>query len=206
MKKNFIFLGLSVLILSTYASADGLKNSLTNMMSADEPVSMVDLGNINLNAKPKVQPLKKKKRGKSATVAWVNKHKILKKEADVYLSKRTKGKLKDMDSLPLKQQNRLIHEMALPYLAMDAAKKELSSIEKETILTRAWIQKEAQKVKISEDEVQTVYRQMKQKSLDQNSTEPIPTFETVKVQLRSQMIEKKIISNVMKDVKIKISE
>lgn len=206
MKKNFIFLGLSVLILNSYASADSLKNSLTNMMNTDESVPMVDLGNISLNAKPKIVAPQKKKRAKSAIVAWVNKHKILKKEADTYLSKRTKGKLKDMDSLPIKQQNRLIHEMALPYLAMDAANKELSSIEKETILTRTWIQKEAQKVKISEDDVKSVYRKMKQNALDQNSTEPIPTFERVKVQLRSQMIEKKIISNVMKDVKIEISE
>jgi len=53
MKKFFILIGLSVSVLSVAVSADALKNSLTNIMKTDDSPQMVDLGNINLNAKPK---------------------------------------------------------------------------------------------------------------------------------------------------------
>jgi len=205
MKKFFILIGLSVGMISSTVSADALKNSLTNIMNTKDSSSMVDLGNINLNAKPRPVKKVRKKRSSKAVVATINKHKIIKKDADNYIAQRTQGKIKNFDSLPPKQQKRLIQEMALPYLALDAAKEELSELEQQTILTRMWIQKESQTIQIKDEDVLTVYNQMKQQAIDNNATKQIPPFETVKDRLRLQMIEKSVITNLMKDVKIEVA-
>jgi len=71
-------------------SADGLKNSLTNMMNKkDTTPNMVDLSRLDVNAKPQVR--KPKTRSSKAVVATVNGTKIIKKNADAYLKKRTNG-------------------------------------------------------------------------------------------------------------------
>ena len=56
----------------------------------------------------------KKKRPKNAVVGKVGGRKILKKEADAFLSKATKGKIKDMDLLSPEQQKKLIASMPKP--------------------------------------------------------------------------------------------
>ena len=203
MKKNLIFIGL-VLIFSASASADALKNSLSNIMHTKKSSSLVDLGNIHLNAKPK--HVKKRKRSSKAIVAVVNKHKIVKKDADSYISLRTRGQIKDFDLLPKKQRTRLVKELAIPSLAADVAKEELNSLEKETALTRMLIQKEAQKITINDEEVMRVYTQMKQQALLNNSTQKVPAFEQIKEKLKSQIIEKRVMAQLMKDVKIQVIE
>ena len=199
-------MGVSVGLLSNIASADALKNSLSNIMKTDDSVPMVDLSNINLNAKPK--PVKRvvKNRSSKTVVGTVNGHKIIKKDADAYLSQRTKGKVSNYDAMPLKQRKMLLQEIGLPYLAYDMAKKELSELEKESVLNRAWMQKESRNIKINDADIETVYNQIKQQSIDANSTKPIPTFESIKERLRMQMIEKQMMSKLMKDVQIKVSE
>ena len=82
MKKFFIFLGLSLTCMVSPLSADALKNSLTNMLNEKETSSMVDLGSINLNGKPKPVQQVIKSRSSKAVIATVNGHKIIKKEAD----------------------------------------------------------------------------------------------------------------------------
>jgi hypothetical protein len=209
MKKFFILIGLT-LGLTSSVSADALKNSLTNMMNTKDSSSMVNLGAINLNAKPKPKPkpIKKmrKKRSSKTIVAIINRHKIIKKKADAYISRRTHGQIKDFDLLPKKQKRRLIKELALPFLVADAAKKELSSLEKQTLFTRTLMQKEAKKTKIKDNEVLAIYTQMKQQALDNNATQTIPPFEKIKERLRSQMIEKQVMTKLMKDVKIQVVE
>jgi len=205
MKKFFIFIGITLGLTST-VSADALKNSLSNIMNTKESSSMVDLGNINLNAKPKPVKKRRKKRSSKTVVATIDKHKIIKKDADAYISRRTRGQIKDFDLLPKKQRTRLIKEMALPFLAVDAAQKELSTLEKQTLFTRTLMQKEAQKTQIKDDEVLVVYTQMKQQAIDNNATQTIPPFEKVKERLRLQMIEKQVMTKLMKDVKIQVVE
>ena len=55
------------------------------MLNKKDTTPMVDLSNLSINAKP-VQP-KVKTRSSKAVVATVNGHKIIKKDADAYLSK-----------------------------------------------------------------------------------------------------------------------
>jgi len=206
MNKHIVITTLAVVLLTSSLYSDALKNSLTNIMKTDDSAQMVDLGNINLNAKPK--PVKKvhKNRGAETVIGTVNSHKIIKKDADAYLTQRTQGKVTNYDALPQKQQKMLIQEMGLPYMAYDAAKKELTELEKETALNRIWMQKEARKIEVKDDEVRIVYDQLKKQSVDHNNTKSIPTFEAIKDRLRMQMIEKKMITALMKDVKIKVAE
>jgi len=202
MKKIFILAGLSFGLLINSASADALTNSLTNMLNEKETSAMVDLGNIDLNAKPR--PVKQKVRSSKAVVATVNGHKIIKKEADTYLEQRTQGEVTNFDTLPPDQRSRLIQELALSVLMLDAAKKELSEEEKQAVYTRIWMQKEARKIKITDEQALDVYSQLKQQSEENNATGGIPPFKSIKDKLKIQMIEKTMISKLMKDVEIKV--
>jgi len=205
MKKIFIVFSVSFGLLVSLVSADELKNSLTNMLNKkDTSSSMVDLSNLNINAKPKPVEKVNKTRSSKAVVATVNGHKILKKEADAHLKKRTQGKVENFDHLPKKQRLRLIQEMAFPIVALESAEKELSKKEKEALYTRMWMQKEALKIKVTDEQVKEVYNQLKQRSEENNNTTNIPTFESVKDKMKLQMIEKQLIGKLMKDVEIKV--
>lgn len=199
-------MGTSVSLLSVSLYADALKNSLTNIMQTDDSTQMVDLGNINLNAKPK--PVKKvpKNRSGKTVIGTVNGHKIIKKDADKYLGQRTEGKVTNFDALPPNQQKMLLQEFALPILALDEANKELNDLQKQTVFTRVWMQKEASKIEIKDEEIHAVYDQLKQQSVDNNDTRAIPAFEAIKDRLRMQMVERRIMSELMKDVKIEVAE
>ena len=118
MKRYLIVLSLSLGLFVNSVSADALKNSLTNMLNEKETSSMVNLSGISLDGKPKVIPELQKSRSANAVVATVNRHKILKKEADEHLKKRTQGKVSDFDRLPEEQRLRIIQELSLPILAL----------------------------------------------------------------------------------------
>jgi len=200
MTKIFMLLGLSLGLVISSASADDLKNSLTNMLNTKETSGMVDLGNINLDAKPK-QP---KTRSSNTVIATVNGHKIIKKEADNYLAQRTQGKVTDFDRLPPEQRPRLIQELALPVMVLDAAQKELSEEEKQAVFTRTWMQKEARKINITDEQALTVYNQLKQQAQENNATGNIPPFEAIKDKLKVQIIEKTMVEKLMKNAEIKV--
>lgn len=204
MKKLCVLVGVSLGLAVSSVSADALKNSLTSIMNESEAPSMVDLSNINLNAKPKPVKKVRKTRSSKAVVATVNGHKILKKDTDAYLSERTGGKVSNFDNIPPNQQNRLVHEMSLPILVADAADKALSDEEKQAVYTRTWMQREALKMKISDDQVLEVYNQISQEAKDNNNTANIPAFDTIKDKLRIQMIEKKIVGKLVENIKIEI--
>lgn len=206
MKKLFVLIGITTMVLNTTLSADALKNSLTNIMNTDDSTNLVNLSNINLNAKPK--PVKKVhiNRDDSAVIATVNGHPVIKKDADGYLRQRTKGKVSNFDKISSQQQKMLLQELSLPILALEAARNELTDLEKQTIFTRAWMQKEASVINIKDEDIQSVYDTLKQQSIDTNDTRTIPPFEQIKENLRVQMIEKSIMTGLMKDVKIEVAK
>ena len=204
MKKIFASSALVLSLLSTGIYADALKNSLTNFMNTKETSAVVDLGHINLNAKPKHKKPKIKHHTSKSTIATVNGHKIIKKDADKYLAQRTQGKIKNFDMIPRQQQKRLISELAFPMMVLDAAKKELSAEEIQSVYNSVWMKKEAQKIEIKEGDILKVYHQIKQDALDHNETRSLPEFDEIKGRLKMQMIEKRIIGNLMKDVQIEV--
>ena len=205
MNKYLVVLSLSFGLVVSTVSADALKNSLTNMLNEkDTSPSMVNFGNLDINGKPKPVQTVRKTRSSKAVVATVNGHKILKKEADAHLKKRTQGKMSNFDLLPKKQRLRLIQEMSLPVIALDTAKKELSATEKEAIFSRIWMQKEAAKIKITDEQVKAVYDQLKQRSEENNETKKIPTFESIKDRMKLQMTDKQMVGKIMKNVEIQV--
>jgi len=208
MKKYLVVLSVSLGLFVGSVSADELKNSLTNMLlNEKEPSStMVNLSGISVDGKPKGIPELQKSRSANAVVATVNGHKVLKKEADAHIKKRTQGQITDFDRLPEEQRLRIIEELSLPILALDSAEKEISVQDKESLYTGIWMRKEASKIKITDEQIQAVYDQLKQRAVENNNTANIPPFDSIKDKLKSQMIEKKIIDKLMKDVKIKVED
>lgn len=204
MKKFLILTGVSAALLLSPIYADGLTNSLNNMLNEKETSSMVDLGRINLNGKPKPVQKVAKTRSSTSVIATVNGHKLIKKDADEYLNQRTQGKVTDSDKIPPQQRQRLIEELALPIIVMDAAEKELSAEEKQTVYNRMWMKKEASKIKITDEQALVEYNQLKKQSEESNSTVAIPAFESIKDRLKLQMIEKKMIGKLMENVEIKV--
>lgn len=205
MKNTFMLVGVSLgLTLSSLSAEDALKNSLTNMLNEKETPSMINLDNVSLD--PKDKPVQKVRKTRSAKteIATVNGHKIIKKEADTYLKQRTKGKVTDFDYLPSDQRSRLIQELALPIVVADAAKKELSEQEKQAAYTRAWMQREARKIKVTDEQAMELYNQLKQQAQENNATKNIPFFESIKERLKIQIIEKTLIDKLMKDAEIKV--
>ena len=199
MKKNLIIGIFSMSLLTTCVYADVLKNSLTNLMHTKDKSPVVDLGSINLNAKSKHH-------SKNDTIAIVDGNRLIKKDADKYLKQRTHGKIKDFDKISPQQQKILIREMAFPIVLLKVAKKELTADEIQNAYNNLWMQKTASKVNIKDDEARVIYDKIKQKSLDNNNTNPIPEFEVIKDRLKSQILEKRLIGNLMKDVTIKVAQ
>jgi hypothetical protein len=205
MNKNFIVLCTVAGLLASTASADGLKNSLTNMMNKKETTpAMVDLSNLSVNGKPRAPQAPVKTRSSKAVVATVNGHKIIKRDADAYLAKRTHGQVKNFDLLPKKQRIRLVQEMSVADIAADMAEKELTPQEKTAVLTRIWMQKEAKKINVTDAQVQEMYDTMTKRAAENNSTKPIPEFSAIKNNMKMQMTEKAIVGKLMNNVKITV--
>jgi len=110
MKKTILAMGLSLFVLDNPLAADALKNSLTNILNDKNSVGMVNLDNLSINGKPK-PTTHFKKRSPNTIISTVKGYKIRKKEADAFLNKVTKGKVKDYDRLPKKQRKMVIKEL-----------------------------------------------------------------------------------------------
>lgn len=189
---------IAILGSTLFLFSDGLSSSLNSMLD-EEPSDILSL---EQTIKPKTPKLKK--HSKKATVATVNGHKIRKREADKHLSTRTGGKLKDYDGLPLEQRKKLIEEMAIPMLAKKKAKKSLSLMDKKAIYGRIWIQKKSRSIKISKKELEAFYTLLKAQAKQENKLEQLADFSVLKERLRTQLVEKKIIDELMENVKIKV--
>jgi hypothetical protein len=200
--KSMIITGSMVGLSTIYLEADSLKQSLTQMLNEKETLpAMVNLQQLS---QPKKVVKKPYVRSSRSVVATINGMKVLKKEADGHLKERTKGKLANFDLLPKKQRMMLIRELALPKIILAEAKKELSTQEKESAYSRAWMQKQIANTKVTDDEIHRIYLQMKQDALDHNATQQIPPYEAIKERLRMQIIDRKVIGKLMKNINITI--
>ena len=107
----------SAFLIST-VSADALKNSLTNILNTKDSSGMVNLNGISVGAKPKRKVIKhvRKSRPASAVIGRYNDGKpVHKREADKYIKKATKGKIKDLDLLPKKQRLMVLKDLQRMY-------------------------------------------------------------------------------------------
>lgn len=120
MKKILLTLGLTLCFSVSSLSADALKNSLNNLMQEKDSTGMVNLNGVGVGAKPKPKVVKqaRKSRPASAIIGRYNDGKpVRKKEANAYLKKATKGKIKDLDLLPKKQRLMVLKDLKRIYAA-----------------------------------------------------------------------------------------
>jgi hypothetical protein len=139
----------------------------------------------------------------AATAGTVNGMKISVEEANEALNVLTKGQ-KTWAALPDDGKTQLIQMMAPAKLVAAESKKSLTKKEKEAALAGFWMQKSMAETQITDAEAQVAYNKMKEEAQKANSKEQIPTFEAVKNNIKMQLAQGKVVSNLMKNATIKV--
>jgi len=145
-----------------------------------------------------------KSRSSSTVIATVNGEEIQKREADSFLASVTAGKVKDFDKLDTKQRLVLIKDLAKPIVVKYAAENNLTKEEKETIFSKMWLTKQRKQISVSADEMLALYEAKKTKALADNPTAEIPPYISIGASLKNEIIQKKIMSVLLKDINITI--
>jgi len=146
-----------------------------------------------------------KSRPSTAIIATVDGVAIHKKEADLFLKKVTQGKVKDFDRLDKKQRSALVKDLARPIVIKNAIATEISDEEKEAIFKQMWIEKQKSMIKVLPEEMLALYESKKAQTLAQNPQAQIPPYISLGDSLKNEILEQKIMKNVMKDLTIEIN-
>jgi len=146
-----------------------------------------------------------KSRPATAVVATVNGKSIYKKDADNYLKLVTQGKVKDFDRLDKKQRLVLIQDLARPIILKDAVDSNLTEVEKETIFKQMWLEKQRATIEVTNDEMLALYEAKKAKTLAANPQAQIPPYIALGDNLKNEILEQKMMANLMKDVNITVN-
>lgn len=119
MKNLLITLGVTSLLYVTTLSSDSLSNSLNGMLNKNDSTGMVNLNGLNMSGKPQrkkvVKRVFKGRPGKTVIGHYNDDKVVYKKEADKYIRKVTKGKIKDLDMLPRKQRLLVLEDLQRLY-------------------------------------------------------------------------------------------
>ena len=139
----------------------------------------------------------------AATAGTVNGMKISVEEANEALKVLTKGQ-KTWEALPEDGKTQLIQMMAPAKLVAAESNKSLTEKEKEAALAGFWMQKSMAATQITDEEAKAAYEKMKEEAKKANSKEQIPAFEAVKNNIKMQLAQGKVVSNLMKNAKIEV--
>ena len=134
----------------------------------------------------------------------VNGMAITEDEANKALKVFTQGKM-TWDKLPKEGRNQLIQVMALSKLVAAASKKELTAKEQEAALSGFWMQKKMSKVNVSDQEAKQAYDKMVKAAKAAKTKEKIPAFDGVKNNIKMQLKQEKVVTQLMKNAKIKVN-
>jgi hypothetical protein len=137
------------------------------------------------------------------TAGTVNGMKITVKEANKALKVLTKGKM-TWSKLPKEGKKQLITMMAPSKLVAAASRKGLTAKEKEAALAGFWMQKKMSKTKVSNKEAKKAYDQMKKAAKKAKSKKKIPSYKSVKNNIKMQLKQEKVVGRLMKSAKIKV--
>ena len=137
------------------------------------------------------------------TAGTVNGMIITVKDANKALQLLTKGK-KTWATLPKEGKKQLIYMLAPSKVVATTAKKQLTTKEKEGAIASYWMQKKISKIKISDSEAKTAYNKMLKMAKKAKSKVKIPPFNKAKNGLKLQLAQEKVVSKLMKKVKIKL--
>jgi len=137
------------------------------------------------------------------TAGTVNAMKITVKEANKALKVLTKGKM-TWSKLPKEGKKQLITMMAPSKLVAAASRKGLTAKEKEAALAGFWMQKKMSKTKVSDKEAKKAYDQMKKAAKKAKSKKKIPSYKSVKNNIKMQLKQEKVVGRLMKNAKIRV--
>jgi len=124
-------------------------------------------------------------------------------EADKALKVLTKGQ-KKWSTLPREGKMQLLQMMAPSKLVAAKANKGLTKKEKETALSAFWMQKNMATTQVSTKETKVAYEKMKSLAKKSKSKQKIPSFEQMKMNIKMQLAQEKVVSKLMKKAKIKV--
>ncbi len=205
MKRTIAAFGTVCMLAVTPVLADHLKESLSGMLKKnDSTPSMVNLNGIGLDGQK--HPSRPKKHSAKATVAVIEGHKITKKEADAYLSKRTGGKISDFDRLPKAQRIALIKELSLPMLLAKKAKASLSKEDQQALISRAWMYTSMAQAQIPDEQIKAAYNRIKAEATAKGALAQVPPLDRIKDRIKMQIAQQQIIGQMMRGVDIKIAK
>ncbi|MDM5262799.1 hypothetical protein PF327_01175 [Sulfurovum sp. XTW-4] len=140
----------------------------------------------------------------AATAAGtVNGITITVEEANSALNTLTKGQ-KTWEKLTAAEKKQLIEMMAPAKLVAAESKKSLSDKEKEAALAGFWMQKKMATTEVTDKEAEDAYNKMKKAAEDAKSTQTIPPFDAVKNNIKMQLAQEKVVTQLMKNANIKI--
>jgi len=146
-----------------------------------------------------------KSRASTVVVATINGNKIHKKEADAFLASITAGKVKDFDKLDKKQRLILLKDLAKPILVAEAIEQNITKEEKEALFNQVWLDKQRANIEVSSDEMLALYEDKKKKTLATNPQAQIPQYMSLGESLKNEILEQKVMANLMKDVNITVN-
>jgi hypothetical protein len=137
------------------------------------------------------------------TAGTVNGMEITVVEVNEVLNALSQGKM-TWEKLPEDGKKELIERMAPSKLVVAAAKKGLTDKEKEAALAGFWMQKKMAEVKLSDKEVEDAYNKLKKEAEKAKSKQKIPALNVIKDQIKMQLAQESVVSELMKNAKIKL--
>ncbi len=139
----------------------------------------------------------------ATSAGTVNGITITVEEANSALNTLTKGQ-KTWDKLTAGEKKQLIEMMAPAKLVAAESKKSLNDKEKEAALAGFWMQKKMATTEVTDKEAEDAYNKMKKAAEEAKSTQTIPPFDAVKNNIKMQLAQEKVVTQLMKNANIKI--
>jgi len=139
------------------------------------------------------------------TAGTVNGMEISVKEANKALTVISRGQA-TWEKISPQQKEQVLKMIAPSKLAAVQAKKELTQEEKNIALSNLWMQKKISEVQadISDDEAKKAYEKLKEATKKANPKKEFPPFESAKKSIKMKMAQEKVVSDLMKNAKIKL--
>jgi len=187
----------SVMLITSFASADALKESLQPTKGDATP--SVNLDNLNVGAPMRM--VAPPSRSPMAVIGTVNGVNVIKKSADDFLKMATKGKVNDFDRLPPKQRLDVLNNVASSIIVEEQATKEIPLDIQKKIVAQYWMQQKMQGITVTSDEAKAFYEQNKQlfKGKDGNA---LPFDQKIEQYITMSLKQQKFSKEMMKDAKI----
>ena len=99
----------------------------------------------------------------------------------------------------------LIQDLARPIILREAVESNVTEVEKEAIFKQMWLEKQRATIEVSNDEMLALYEAKKEKALAANPQAKIPPYISLGDNLKNEILEQKLMANLMKDVNITVN-